>query len=190
MSPNRSPLNSWQTIRSEPGPDLKLFKVRYDHVQNPRNQAEMKAVVLETPDWVDVIAVTPESKIVFIDQYRFGAGSITTEIPAGALNPGESPQEAAIRELEEETGYVASQWEYLGWVQPNPAFQDNRCHQFLAKNAKRTGSPKLDRGESIAVRELAIEDIVREVKEGKIRNTLALLALSRVCNIWGLFQDI
>jgi ADP-ribose pyrophosphatase len=180
----------WQTISSSPGPDLKIFRVRFDRVVNPRNSSEVEAVVLETPDWVDVLAVTPKARLVVIDQYRFGTGTMTTEIPAGAVDRGETAEEAAKRELYEETGYESDDWEYLGWVQPNPAFHNNVCHQFLAKNAIMSGEPTLDGGESIKVRELSIEEIRSEVEEGKIRNSLALLALSRVCNVWGEFHQV
>ena len=175
----------WHTLHSEPGPDLKIFRVRYDHLRNPRNGKVVKAVILETPDWVDIVPITPEGKIVVVDQYRFGSSSITTEIPAGSILEGETPQEAAVRELAEETGYEAGQWDYCGWVQPNPAFQDNVCHQFIARNAVHAGTPDLDDGESIKVRELTADAIMAEIKQGKVRNTLALLALSRVCKIWG-----
>jgi ADP-ribose pyrophosphatase len=66
----------WHTIHSETGPDLTIFKVRYDTVQNPSNSLEMKAVILETPDWVNVIAVTRAGKILDVDQYRFGVQKI------------------------------------------------------------------------------------------------------------------
>ncbi|MGD8813765.1 MAG: NUDIX hydrolase [Anaerolineales bacterium] len=185
MSDELAKTSEWDTIKSSPGPDLKIFRVRYDLIRNPRNSAEVKAVVLETPDWVDIIAVTPAAKLLVVDQYRFGTRSITTEIPAGAVHPEETPQEAAIRELYEETGYETEEWEYLGWVQPNPAFHNNVCHQFIARNVINTSVSSLDVGESIQVRELTIDEIRTEIDEGKIRNSLALLALSRVCNVWG-----
>lgn len=190
MSEQFDDMEPWQIIQSDPGPDLKIFRLRYDRVRNPRNAVELEAVILETPDWVDIIAVTPERKIIVVDQYRFGTRSITTEIPAGAVQHGETPQEAAVRELYEEAGYKSTQWEYLGWVQPNPAFHTNLCHQFIARNVIITGAPMLDNGELIRVRELTVDEILTEIKEGKIRNSLALLALTRICNVWEEFQKI
>jgi 8-oxo-dGTP pyrophosphatase MutT (NUDIX family) len=180
--------HEWQTVGSSAGPDLKIFQVRYDRVINPRNAAELEVVVLDTPDWVDIVAVTADKKLLVIDQYRFGTQSTTTEIPAGAVHPGETPQEAAVRELREETGYETDQWQYLGWVQPNPAFHNNICHQFLARNVVRSTAPSLDVGESISVRALTADEIRAEVAEGRIRNSLALLGLSRIFNVWGEFS--
>jgi ADP-ribose pyrophosphatase len=105
---------SWELVRSEAGPDLVLFRARYDWMRNPRTSVTMKAVVLEATDWVNVVALTPEKKLLTVCQYRFGVGRITVEIPAGLLEPGETPEQAARRELEEETGYTTSQWKYLG----------------------------------------------------------------------------
>ena len=145
----------------------------------------MKAVVLEVPDWINVAAFTPEGKIVVVHQYRFGMRKTTTEIPAGIIENGESPEHAAQRELLEETGYTTEMWTYLGWVEPNPAFQNNRCHQWFAKDVKKTEPQSLDDGEDIAVQELSVEEIRAEIQAGTMRNSLALLTLSRVIDVWG-----
>ncbi len=174
---------SWQIIRSEKGPRLPLFQVRYDWVRNPRNGRITQAVILESQDWVNVVAVTPEMKIVVVKQHRFGVQKPTTEIPAGMVEPGEAPEAAARRELEEETGYATNDWKYLGWVEANPAFLDNHCHQWLARGVVRTRQPKQDEGEDISVSELSLEEMRREISEGRLRNSLALLALTHVFDI-------
>ena len=75
----------WEVIKSEQGPNLVLFQARYDWVKNPRNARSMKAVILEAPDWVNIVAVTPEKKIVVVKQFRFGVAKTTVEIPAGII---------------------------------------------------------------------------------------------------------
>jgi len=124
---------SWKLIKTEAGPDLTLFKARYDWLENPRNGYTVKATVLEAPDWINVVALTQEGKLVMVRQHRFGNGEITMEIPAGIIEEGEESRDAATRELLEETGYSTKKWEYLGWVAPNPAFLNNRCHHWLAR---------------------------------------------------------
>ena len=173
----------WEVIRSEPGPDLILFRARYDWVRNPRNAMTMKAVILECPDWVNVVAVTPEKRVLIVQQYRFGVGRTTLEIPAGIVERGETPEQAAIRELKEETGFTATRWNYLGWVETNSAFLNNRCHQWLALDVVKTAVPELDEGEEITVAELSLEEIRAEIEQGTMRNSLSMLSLARVFDL-------
>jgi 8-oxo-dGTP pyrophosphatase MutT (NUDIX family) len=174
---------SWEVVRSEKGPDLGLFKTRYDWLKNPRNSHTIKAVVLESADWVNVVAITPEKKILTVKQFRFGVSQTTIEIPAGLMDEGETPQQAAMRELKEETGYVSDNWRYLGWFQANPAFMNNICHSWLAQDAIRKYPPQPDEGEEISIAELSLDEIRKEIEQGNMRNSLSLVALSQVFDI-------
>ena len=173
----------WEVIRSEQGPDLVLFQTRYDWVRNPRNSKLMKAVILETRDWVNIVAVTPEKKILVVKQFRFGVARTTVEIPAGIIEKGESHEQAAKRELEEETGYTTDHWQYLAWFEANPAFLNNICHAWLALDVVKTQGLQLDDGEEISISELSMEEVRREIERGNMRNSLTLLALSRVFDL-------
>jgi 8-oxo-dGTP pyrophosphatase MutT (NUDIX family) len=175
--------NPWEILWSEPGPDLILFRARYDWVRNPRNAKSMKAVILEAPDWVNIVAITPEKKVVVVKQFRFGVAKTTVEIPAGIMDKGESPQQAAVRELKEETGYATDNWRYLGWFEANPAFLNNVCHSWVALDVVKTHAPRLDEGEEISFAELSLEEVREEIERGNMRNSLTLLALSRVFDL-------
>ena len=186
----------WKLLRSEPGPELPIFKVRYDWLENPRNANVLKAVVLDFPDWVSIAAITPDNRIVTVKQYRFGVAHFTTELPAGLVHPGETHRVAAERELREETGYTSSDWVYLGWVEPNPAYQNNRLHQWLARDARQTEACQLDEGEDVEVETLLPQEIHRYIREGRLRHSLALLSVARVMPLWdaagpqdGFFRD-
>jgi ADP-ribose pyrophosphatase len=171
---------AWRVIRSEPGPGLPIFKSRFDWIENPRNHKELQAVILEAPDWVNVVALTPEEKIITVSQFRFGIRRQSLEIPAGLVDPGEEPLEAARRELAEETGYTASEWKSTGWSYANPAFLNNRAHHFLARNVRRTQAPQLEDGEDILSGELTLDEVRRAIRTGTMRNAMTLLALSKV----------
>jgi 8-oxo-dGTP pyrophosphatase MutT (NUDIX family) len=175
--------NDWIRLKSESGPDIVLFKTRFDLMKNPRNGNEFKAVVLESPDWVDVVALTPQKKIVVVCQYRFGIGRNTVEIPAGIIEPGETHDQAVKRELREETGYTAKSWKYLGWVETNPAFMNNICHQWLALDAVKTSEVDLDLSENIVIDEYTIDEVCKAIKLERMRNSFTLLALSRVFDL-------
>lgn len=173
----------WKLLKTETGPDLTLFQARYDWLENPRNGFTLKATILEAPDWVNVVALTPEEKLVVVRQYRFGNQQVTLEIPAGIIDEGEESRQAAARELLEETGYSSDQWEYLGWVSPNPAFLNNRCHHWLARNVEQNTSPAQDAGENLTVEVLSLEQIKEEITQGFFRQALAVSALAQAFDL-------
>lgn len=159
------------------------MQVRYDQLQNPRNGATRKALILESGDWVNIVAVTSEERIVVVRQYRFGRGALSTEIPGGLVDPGEDHAVAAARELYEETGYTSEDWHYLGAVDPNPAFLTNRCHQWLARQAVPGVLPAPEEGEDIVVATLTLAELGAEIQAGTFRHSLALLALAHVYDL-------
>ena len=182
-------LKRWKLVKTDYGSNLTLFQVRYDWQENPRNGHTVKATVLEAPDWVNVVALTPTGELVVVKQYRFGTRGITIEIPAGIIEAGESTQNAAARELLEETGYTSDDWEYLGWVAPNPAYLNNRCHHWLAQDAQQTAAPALDEGENLEVLVLSQKQLKREVQSGLFRHSLAISALSQVFDLRDLLGE-
>jgi ADP-ribose pyrophosphatase len=183
MTPDTKDKKTWELIRSEEGPDLVLFKARFDWMRHPRNASTMKAIVLETANWVNVVALTSQKKILTVSQYRFGIKKTTIEIPAGLIEPDETSEQAAKRELLEETGYTTSSWEYLGEVEANPAFLNNHCHFWLALDVAKTHPTQMDETEEITVNELSLEEVRNEIKTGRMRNSLTLLALSLVFDL-------
>jgi 8-oxo-dGTP pyrophosphatase MutT (NUDIX family) len=184
-------LKPWPKLSTRRGESMVLFRPRWDTLKNPRTDEVMERLVLETPDWVNIVAFTAERpgentgerKLVCVRQFRFGTGEITLEIPGGALDPREPHEEAARRELREETGYTSERWTYLGFVEPNPAFQTNRCHHWLAEGARRTHDLDLDSGEDIQVAELALDEVRASIARGEIRHSLVLTALARVLDL-------
>jgi 8-oxo-dGTP pyrophosphatase MutT (NUDIX family) len=175
----------WPLHGSRPGPDLLVARARFDDVENPRTGAVLSRLVLATPDWVNVVARTAAGRFVVVRQWRFGTRTVTTEIPGGVVDPGEEHRAAAERELREESGYTAPRWTYLGCVEPNPAFQDNLCHHWLAADAERTHALELDPGEDIAVAELEEDALRAAIAAGEVRHSLVLCALARVLDLRG-----
>lgn len=178
-----SPQLPWECTHSEPGPDILLFRARYNWMRNPRNDTTLKALVLEGNDWVNVAAVTPAGKIVIVRQFRFGTSRTTSELPAGLVEPDEAPLAAAQRELREETGYTTEDWIPLGSVDANAAFLNNQCHLWLARNAVKTAETALDASEDILVEELSLDELREEIRAGHFSNALSLLTAYKVFDL-------
>ncbi len=109
-------------------------------------------------------------------QYCYGARGVTLEIPGGIVDPGESPREAALPELQEETGYRAAHAVALGWVNPNPALQGNRCWTFLADDLTHVGGVQGDGSESIDVVRIPLQKVPALFADGSIRHALVVTA--------------
>lgn len=173
----------WPKLDSERGPDLLVCRARFDRLRNPRTGEVMKRVVLETRDWVNVVALTPRGEVVLVRQFRFGVGRVTTEIPGGVIDGGEDSLAAAQRELREETGHTAGEWIHLGSVEANPAFHDNLCHHWLALGAQRTHELEQDPGEDLRVEVAPLAEVLARIERGEIAHSLVVCALARVANL-------
>lgn len=176
----------WEKLASREGPELPLFRVRFDTMRHPVSSEEFQRLVLETSDWVTVVAVTKDKKIVMVEQYRFGVGELTIEPVAGMVDPGEESLCAAKRELLEEAGYGEGSWRYLGSVQANPAIHNNLCHHWLVENVEAVQAPTPDSGEAIRVHLMTLDEVKEAVAVGKLKHPLGLSALTRVFPLWDL----
>jgi 8-oxo-dGTP pyrophosphatase MutT (NUDIX family) len=172
-------LKPWQLISSLKNRSFRIFDLRIDRSMSPRTHEAHDFYILESGDWVNVIPLTSDDRIVLIRQYRHGIREITLEIPGGIVENRDTPEQAARRELMEETGYRESDMVDLGSVHPNPAFLNNRCHTFLAKDVVRFGEQRQDDKEDIEVLLRPIGEIPGLIRDGWITHSLVLAAFYR-----------
>ena len=176
---------TWQKLGSKyEDAGLMLFEKRIDTLRNPRNGKTFDRLVLESVDWVNVVALDAQGRSLMIRQYRFGVGYNTLETPGGMVDPGEDSKTAAARELLEETGYTSNSWHYLGAVEPNPAFHNHLCHHWLAQDVSRAKEQDLGLGEAIAMEFMTQDQVRQAVASGELKHALALSALARVFPLW------
>ena len=172
-------LKPWTIISSRVDKSYRVFNLRADRACSPRTNRTHDFYVLESPPWVNIIPLTPKNDVVLIHQYRLGIRDITLEIPGGLVEQADTPEEAAHRELWEETGYREETLIPLGAIHPNPAIQNNLCYTFLARNALPTGHRNQDEREDIEVVLKPLAEIPRLIREGSITHALVIAAFYR-----------
>jgi ADP-ribose pyrophosphatase len=171
---------AWQLGARVPGADYRVFQTAFVEGTHPRTGAAKRFSLIEAVDWVNVIALTPDGRVVLIKQFRIGSASVCLEIPGGMVDPGESPETAAARELAEETGYTSTRWERLGNVSPNPAIMTNRLHSYLARDCAQTQPQRLEGSEVIDVELASLADCHRAIREGRIDHALVIVAFAHL----------
>lgn len=162
----------WETISSEYLFRRPWLTVRHDQVRLPDGRINPEFYVLEYPDWVNVIAITQDGRFVMERQFRQGLGKTCFEIPAGVMEKGETPLEAARRELQEETGYGEGTWEEIMTVSGNCSTTSNLTHCFVAKGVKKISDQHFDSTEDLSVYLLTLDQVRELLRSDKIRQSL------------------
>ncbi len=169
-------LSRWIHLSSRQLADCRVFKVREDRYRSERSAQEHDFFVIESSDWVNVVALTEQGEVLLVRQHRFGTGEPTLEIPGGMVDAGEQPIEAARRELAEETGFEAREVVPLGTIHPNPAIMPNTTHTFLALGCRQTREPHFDSTEEVELVKVPASAIDPMLVSGEISHALVAVA--------------
>ncbi|MEI8063297.1 MAG: NUDIX hydrolase [Verrucomicrobiota bacterium] len=167
-------IRPWEIKSSRRVLDCRIFQVRHDVTINPRTGQPHDMYVLEQSNWVNIIPLTPDERVVMVEQWRHGTRTVELETPGGLMDASESPEQSARRELLEETGYAPDKVELLGTVSPNPAIQNNRQHYLLATGCRQVADLKLDHAEDIGVRLVPLAEIPDLIRTGKISHGIVI----------------
>ncbi len=167
----------WTSLGSELLQDCDIFRVSRTEARSPSSGARHVFHRIDSPDWANIVPLTVEGDVVMVRQFRHGLRQVTLEIPGGMVDPGETPAEAAARELLEETGYRAAEVVPIGSTSPNPALFGNRVYSFLGRGAVRVGEPRNEGAEETVVELLTPAELRRVTREGGVDHALVLAAL-------------
>jgi ADP-ribose pyrophosphatase len=154
----------------------KLLDVRLDRVRLP-NGNEATREYVRHQGAVVIIPILDSGELLFERQFRYPLGRPLLELPAGKIDPGETIETTAERELLEETGFVASEWRHLGVMHPCVGYSDERIEIFLARGLTRHSRQNLDHEEFLDVLELKLEEAVTAVRNGEITDAKTITAL-------------
>lgn len=169
--------------------DSRLFRQIVAQRRSPHTGRVHAFYRLQGPDWVNVVAFTRTGELLVVEQFRHGIDASTLEIPGGGCDAGETPAEAAQRELREETGFVSEHWLPLGACTPNPATQNNRCHTFLALDCDSVGDLELDPAEELQVWAYSWPEWHGLMQRGSIHHALVLAAF-QFLSLWDGWPDL
>lgn len=161
-------------LSSEMKFDGKLIKVTYDVAEV--NGKEAWREVVHHPGASAVVAIDEDNRIIMEKQFRYALNDYLLEIPAGKLDAGEDPLVCAKRELEEETGIVASEWISLGTIATSPGFCNEVIHLYVAKGLSK-GEIHWDEDEYVEVERYRFDELLQRIKEEKIKDSKSLSAL-------------
>lgn len=169
----------WKTISTKEIFKTSIFRFRMDQCELPDGRIMPHYYVMEFPDWVNIVPVTEDNRIVLVEQYRQAAGSCHLEIPGGSMDPrlGEDPKRAVLRELSEETGYVPDDIRLAGVHHPNPALQNNRMHTYVGFGCRLITEPDPDPFEDLQVVTKTIPEVVDLILSGKITNSIVVASI-------------
>ena len=169
----------WNTIEEDTQLKTPIFDIIKRRSQLASENIEGDFYILNPPDWINVVATTPDMEFVTVEQYRHGVDKPTLEIPGGMVDPGETPLEASKRELLEETGYQSDHWISLGVVDVNPAIQTNNTYTYWAKDCKKIRKQSLDQHERIKTGLIPEPEFLELVANGTITHSLVVAAVAK-----------
>jgi 8-oxo-dGTP pyrophosphatase MutT (NUDIX family) len=171
----------WTETKRKQVYDCKVFSVNESICKAPVSDSLQVFTVIDAKDWVIVIPVinTPEKEqFVMVWQWRHGSQGLSLEFPGGVMEDGENPEESAIRELYEETGYKPGKIEKIGAFCPNPAIMSNKVHFFLAKELINDGKQHLDTDEYVEVALIDTQEVIQGMGKEPYIHALMGTALS------------
>lgn len=167
----------WKTLEQKYHVRSRWGNIREDVIELPNGERMTHFFVNEWPDWAGALAITEDHRVVVVEQFRYGVGKVGFELPAGMVDEGEMPLEAAKRELLEEAGFASEDWQPILSAHPEPSKQINTAHFFLAKNARLVRPQQLEATEQIRIHLFDLAEFRAVLDSGQFFHAVHLAAV-------------
>lgn len=155
----------------------RVISLQVDEVQLPNGKTSSRELV-KHPGAVAIIAITEDHKLVTVEQYRKALGRSIVEIPAGKIEQGETPENTALRELEEETGYTATNLHFIQRFATSPGFADEIIYMYVAEGLKKVESQSsLDEDEFVEVKKITLHEADKLIESEEIFDAKTAFAI-------------
>ncbi len=179
-------LRPWRIVSSEYRINTKFLRLRADRVELPSGVIVDEYFVRESRGFCVIFSLTAENDVLLVRQYKHGAAQIVTELPAGMIDPGESPEACAARELAEETGYTGAPPEFVRTFLADPTNATAHFHVFVVRDAVRTREQSFDVTEDIEVGLATVDEVRAMALDGRIAGSSQVAAILVALNHLGL----
>lgn len=164
-----------KTVSTEEIFSGKIVRLRVDRVQMPGGKLAIREVV-EHPGGVGIVAITDKDEIILVKQFRKPLEKAIYEVPAGKIDKGEGHRECGLRELSEETGYTAENFEYLGYMYPSPGFTDEVTHLYVATGLT-SGETHPDADEYLDIEYIPVDKVMEMIMNNEINDAKTIFGI-------------
>lgn len=171
-------MNKWNIRANDKVFENRIFTINTKSCLHPEKGVEWDFSVIDTFNWINVIALTEDNRFVLVKQHRLGSDELSIETPGGVIEEGEDPMDCAIREFREETGYEGGSIHLLKDLWVNPAIMSNRISFYFIDGCRKSSEQELDEAEDIEVLTPGIDELLPMMKNGVINHSIVITGLS------------